>query len=341
MGAFGFWAENQESCYSYTMGEVQSAPSVSSSVRYFQIPAKIYQPGERIAEDLYLYYQGQYLLFRPKGFVWLQEDVQKLESFGTSHLHVIFDSDSDHHEFLESNLIRVMRESRATDSQKSKILYEASSTLLEGIFKNPESPEALRRSVKLVETSIDFLAKRENFIELMKLASANFSEYTHALHSAAYAITLTKELGVKQYDQLIGVGVGSILHDIGKIKIDAAIRDKQGELDEDERREMEKHPLYGYEIVRKSGSLPELAEKVILMHHERPNGQGYPYRLSGDFLILAKVVGICDCFDSLTSDRVYQEARSPMNSLRMMQVELSGEYDQKVLTTFIKMLAGR
>jgi len=323
------------------MGVVQTSTEPGAGPRYYQIPVNLYQPGERIDEDLYLYYQGQYLLFRPKAFQWKKEDVLKLEGFGVKHLHIQCDSEETHHNFLENNLVRIMREPKLSTAHKSRILYEASSTILEAIYKKPESPEALRRTVKIVESSIDFLSKRENFIELMKLATTNFSEYAHSLHTAAYAITLSKEMGINAYEQLSAVGVGSILHDIGKVKIDTTLLDKKDQLSDDERKEIEKHPLYGYEMARKTGSLPELAEKIILMHHERPNGKGYPCRLSGDFLVLAKIVGICDCFDSLTSDRVYQNSRSPLNSLRLMQTELKDEYDQKILTFFIKMLAGK
>ncbi len=125
------------------------------------------------------------------------------------------------------------------------------------------------------------------------------------------------------------------------MKIDNNLLEKRDKLDDEERKEIEKHPLIGYEMVRKAGTLPELAEKVILMHHERPNGKGYPYRLSGDFLVLAKIVGISDCFDSLTSNRVYRQSMSPINALRLMQTDLKDEYDQNILTSFIKMLAGK
>lgn len=323
------------------MGVVQPSPELKAGSKYYQIPANLYQTGERIQEDLYLYYQGQYLLFRPKAFQWKDEDTQKLEGFGVKHLYIQCESESAHHQFLESNLTRIMREPRIPVAQKSKILYEASATMLESIYKNPDSPEALRRSIKIVENSIDFLSKRENFIELMKLATSDFSEYTHAVHTATYATTLTREMGLKTYDQLSAVGIGSLLHDIGKVRIAPDLLGKKDLLSADERKEIEKHPLYGYEIVRKNGSLPELSEKIILMHHERPNGKGYPYRLSGDFLVLAKIVGICDCFDSLTSNRIYQEAKSPLNALKLMQSDLQDEYDQNILTSFIRMLAGK
>jgi len=317
-----------------------AAPS-ESGAQYYQVPSNLYQPGEKIEADLFLYYQGQYLLFRPKNFFWKKEDVTKLEGFGVKSLYIKCKNETEHHEFLESSLTRIIRESRVSDQEKSKILYEASSTILEAIHKNPESSDNVRRSIKVVESSIDYLALRQNFFELMKIATSDFSEYTHAIHTAAYSITLAREVGIKGYDELSAVGIGSVLHDIGKAKIDKKILKKRGSLDDDERKEIEKHPMYGYEIVRKQSTLPELAEKIILMHHERPNGQGYPYRLSGDYLALAKIVSISDCFDSLTSHRSYQSAHSPMDAVRLMQTKLVDEYDQNLLNSFIRMLAGR
>ncbi|TVQ80759.1 MAG: HD domain-containing protein [Bradymonadales bacterium] len=310
-------------------------------LEYYQVPSNLYQPGEKIDADLFLYYQGQYLLFRPKNFYWKKEDVTKLEGFGVKHLFIQCKNEQEHHQFLESNLTRIINEPRISNKEKSKILYEASATILEAIYKNPESSVSVKRSVKIVETSIDYLTKKENFFELMKMATADFSEYTHAIHTSAYSITLAREIGLKTYDELSSIGIGSILHDIGKAKIDRKILNKRGALTDDERREVEKHPMYGYELVRKASTLPELAEKIILMHHERPNGTGYPYRLSGDYLALAKVVAICDCFDSMTSHRPYQSAHSPVEALKLMQGKLSDEYDQNLLTSFIRMLAGK
>lgn len=319
----------------------QGAALKELGVEYYQVPANLYQPGEKIGQDLFLYYQGQYLLFRPKNFFWKKEDVTKLEGFGVKHLYIQCRNEQEHHQFLENNLTRIIKEPRISNKEKSKILYEASATILEGIYKNPESSANVKRSIKIVETSIDYLTNKENFFELMKLATADFSEYTHAIHTSAYAITLAREVGMKGYDELSSVGIGSILHDIGKAKIDKKILNKRGSLMEDERKEMEKHPMYGYEIVRKASTLPELSEKIILMHHERPNGTGYPYKLSGDYLAMAKLVAICDCFDSMTSHRSYQSAHSPLEALKKMQGELQDEYDQNLLTKFIRMLAGR
>lgn len=308
---------------------------------YFQVPAKLYQPGEKIEEDLYLYYQGQYLLFRPKNLRWKMEDTQKLAGFGVQHLFIPFENESAHHNFLETNLARIIKDHSVEPNEKSKILYDASATILEGIFKNPDQPESIQRSVKIIESSLDHLSKRENFFELMKLATSDFSEYTHAIHTSAYAVTLAREMGLTSLDEISSIGIGSILHDIGKVKIDEKIRINDGHLTDEERKEFEKHPIYGYELVKKSGAASELAEKIILMHHERPNGSGYPYKLSGDFLVLAKIVGICDCFDSLTSHRPFRQGHSPINALRMMQNELADEYDQNILTAFIRMLAGK
>lgn len=307
--------------------------------QYFQIPANLYQPGQKIEEDLYLYYQGQYLLFRPKNFSWKKEDTKKLEGFGVKHLYIRCASEAVHHDFLEQSLGRIISEPRISNQEKSKIMYEAASTIMEAVYKNPESQDNVRRSIKVVESSLDYLSQKENFFVLMKLATADFAEYTHALHTATYAITLAREVGVKSYDELSAIGIGSILHDIGKIKVDKRVLAKKGSLTIEERREVERHPMYGYEIVRRQNSIPELAEKIILMHHERPNGQGYPYRLSGDFMAFAKIVAICDCFDSLTSNRHYQSACSPLEALKKMKNELADEYDQNILTTFIKMLA--
>lgn len=310
----------------------------AAKTEYFQIPVNFYQPDEIIDKDLYLYYQGQYLLFRPKNLVWKSEDADRLIQFHVAHLYVEAGSREEHYQFLENNLHRILEQTRITKAEKTQILYETSQSVVAEIFERPQSSESVKRSVSLVKNSIDFLRDKENFHQLMQMASTNFTEYTHAIQTAAYAVALARQVGLTSFNDLSAVGIGSILHDLGKVKVERSILEKAGNLEEEERREVERHPEYGYEILRKTRAVPELAELVVLQHHERPNGTGYPYRLGQEISICARIVAIADCFDSLTSTRPYKDRITPFQAIQMMRGELAKEYDQKLLTEFIKVL---
>lgn len=310
-----------------------------SEERYFKIPFNIYKPGDLIEEDLYFRYDGKYLLYRLKNLSWKKSDQQQLAEFGIRDLYIQCPSERTHQRFLENNLHRILDEPHIPAREKAEALYSTSISIVEEIFERPQSPETVKRSIGSVKHSIDYLNKdKSHFFELMNLAKKDFSEYTHALHTAAYAITLAKQLGIKAFNQISSLGIGSILHDIGKVKINSALLDKQEALTPEELKEVEKHSQYGYEMIHRLGMVPELSEVIILQHHERPTGRGYPHGISDEIHLLSKIVSLCDCFDLLTSERSYRKALKPIDAIDYLRTEVRDEYDQNLLTSFIAML---
>lgn len=314
-------------------------PERPRGLDYFRVPVNLYHEGDLIEEDLYILYQGQYVLYRLKNLPWKREDGKHLEDFGIQDLYIKCQRQGEHARFLEAHLSRILDQPKIPITEKAQILYTAASSIVEDIFTSPLSSESLRRSVGTVKHSIDYLSKdRGHFFELMSLASRDFSEYTHALHTATYAITLARQMGLKIFNQISALGIASLLHDVGKVKIDPVLLGKVEPLTESERREVERHPEYGYELVHSLGGIPELSEQIILQHHERPNGKGYPRKTAEDLHLFVRIVSLVDCFDSLTSERPYQKSVTPLEAIELMRGELKEEYDQNLLVEFIKML---
>ncbi len=306
---------------------------------YYRVPINLYQSGDIIEEDLYFLYQGNYLLYRLKNLVWKDEDRKKLEEFAVEHLYIRCPSERDHNRFLEKKLKRILEQPLISSKEKAEIVYETSRSLLEELFEKPESPDVLRRSLTATMHSIEFLEKdKQNFFDLMSMARSNFSEFSHGLHTAAYSISLAKQIGIKAYNQISAIGIAALLHDIGKTKINRKILEKADQLTDDEKIEIEKHPAYSYEIIHRTGSVPSLAEKIILQHHEKPNGSGYPSGLKSDMHAFSRIVSLCDCFDLLTSQRSYKNALKPIDAIEWLKTEGSSDYDQELVIQFIKML---
>ncbi|MFJ3927135.1 HD-GYP domain-containing protein [Streptomyces sp. NPDC090022] len=119
---------------------------------------------------------------------------------------------------------------------------------------------------------------------------------------------IARELGMAE-DRLEVVRIAGILHDVGKLGVPTRLLRKDGPLTPEERRAIELHPEYGHEMVRGIDFLGE-ARSAILHHHERVDGSGYPYGLTGDQIpVPAKVVAVADAFDAMTSTRSYSRAR--------------------------------
>ncbi|WSP92246.1 HD domain-containing protein [Streptomyces sp. NBC_01233] len=119
---------------------------------------------------------------------------------------------------------------------------------------------------------------------------------------------IARELGMAD-DRMEVVRTAGILHDVGKLGVPTRLLRKDGPLTPEERRIIELHPEYGHEMVRGIGFLGE-ARSAILHHHERVDGSGYPYGLTGEQIpVLARVVAVADAFDAMTSTRSYSRAR--------------------------------
>jgi putative two-component system response regulator len=148
-----------------------------------------------------------------------------------------------------------------------------------------------------------------------------------------HAELIAKQLGWTAA-QLEHLQYGSILHDIGKIHIPESVLNKPGPLDEEEWRDMKKHPQVGAEMIKHIIYLAP-AVPVIRYHHERWNGSGYPQGLAGEEIPLpARIVAIADSLDAMCTSRPYQKAHVPEKAYEEI-VEASGElYDPMVVKAF-------
>ena len=148
----------------------------------------------------------------------------------------------------------------------------------------------------------------ENFLNLMVLKDYDSYTYYHSINAGLLAVFLTKKLGFNDVFAL-DVGLGGFLHDIGKILVPSKIVNKNGILTNEEFREMKKHPIYGYNLIREDATLSNYIKKIILYHHEKWDGSGYPIGLKDEAIgNFAGIVSICDVYDALTTERPYKAA---------------------------------
>lgn len=156
----------------------------------------------------------------------------------------------------------------------------------------------------------------------------------HIDRVAKYAVTIAEELGLEA-EQLPEVKLGAILHDIGKIGISDSILCKPGKLDPHEFEEMKAHPRKGVEIISDSKFLAPLST-VILHHHERFDGTGYPGGLQGEQIpMIARILTVADTFDAMTSDRPYRIGLSRKVAVAEIQQEAGKQFDPRVVEAFM------
>ena len=132
----------------------------------------------------------------------------------------------------------------------------------------------------------------------------------------------------------------ALMHDVGKLGVSTKILAKPGKLTDEEYEHMKMHPVRGYEIVSEIDFLKRAAETAVRHHHERMDGRGYPDGLAGeDIPVIARIVMVCDAFDSMTSTRVYRKAKSIESALAELHRCVDTQFDRRSLNALERALA--
>jgi len=157
--------------------------------------------------------------------------------------------------------------------------------------------------------------------------------FCHTLMVTGHATNFAKLLGLSQEEQVL-LGLGGLVHDLGKVKIPLSILDKPGKLSDAERVLVNKHPVFSREILRDSTAVPSEAYDIAVSHHEFLDGSGYPDGLKGDQIPdLVRITTICDIYSALTEKRAYKDAMSPRQAFAIM-ADMKGKLDERLLRTF-------
>lgn len=166
----------------------------------------------------------------------------------------------------------------------------------------------------------------------------NFNEYTfnHCVNVAILSATFGRHLRLSKKDVTI-LGMGGIVHDLGKMKVPESILNKPGSYTPEEFEVMKMHVNYTMDILDKSDGIPEGAKLMAKEHHERCDGKGYPNGLKEKEISLFGLIGaIVDVYDAITSDRVYHTARLPFDALRFIFSLSSNSLNKPLVDKFIQ-----
>ncbi len=157
----------------------------------------------------------------------------------------------------------------------------------------------------------------------------------HCRRVQSYAVLLGQRMGMTP-EQLMDLSYGALLHDVGKIGVPDSILLKPGKLTEDEWSTMRTHTLIGYKMISRIKFLKGAAD-IVLYHHERWDGRGYPYGIAGNDIPLgARIFSIIDALDAITSKRTYKEAIPLENARREIERCAGAQFDPAVVREFMK-----
>lgn len=285
--------------------------------------------GYIIAEDVY----------SESGTVLVLEDTEvngfikeKLLNFGIDRIHV-----------YESAPVSYEQSYRAEVAEFEKHYVSYVSTVKETVNDLASGKGIDFEKVNYISDSM-YRQVNNNYVVIEcvnQLKMADQYTYTHCLNVSLYALLLGKwlNLGETLLHDLI---LSGILHDIGKARIPSYILNKVEPLLDREFEVIKKHPILGYEIIKDIPQIDGRVKEAVLTHHEKLNGEGYPFGLRENRLgLYARIISIADVYDAITSDRVYRPKSTPFEAFKEFErIGLgTGWFDPAILLCFFSNIA--
>ncbi|MDD2511102.1 MAG: HD domain-containing protein [Syntrophomonas sp.] len=264
--------------------------------------------GRRLAQDIYSF-DGQLLM--SKGRVLQESHLQQLLQRGYDYIYILEDENKD--DMHESQISEGSGFKSLTNEQLPKA-FSTSVESMRQMMDRVSSGHMIKTDEveECIDLIYDHVLQTYNvFKHLQDLR--NKDEYTlqHSVSVGVLSIKIGQSLGLDA-DKLKNLGVAGILHDVGKSMISLDIINKPGPLDASEFQEVQKHPVYGYQIVNEIKLGDHNIAQAVLQHHEHQDGNGYPLGVRGDKInCFARIIAVADVFDALTSDRPYR-SRMPL-----------------------------
>ncbi len=275
------------------------------------------------------------------------ELIEKIAKFHYAQNVYVFTKETKQKDIDQNleNLMRVYEEEKKKEERRLKRrktyasqIEELSLRLKESIFIENIESKSFNRELNHIIFDLKKLATDYYNIFSVILSDGNVENYLyeHTIRSTIISFLLGKWMGITN-DQLNLLVKASLLKDIGKVKTPKNILVKPEKLTANEFKEIKKHPLYSYAIIKDIENMEKAVCEAILQHHEREDGSGYPLGIKGQEISqLARIMTIGDMFTAMTTKRVYAEKISPFKVLNEFQQSAFDKLHMGVVMTFIK-----
>ena len=240
--------------------------------------------------------------------------------------------------YAQKHLNNIAKNKDIPFSDKADIVYAKASEVMDELFRNPDALGNMEKSQAIVDGFVNLVLQDEATLEsIMKIAAHDYYTHTHSINVSIYTLSLAKFIGLKDKD-LEDIGMSSMMHDLGKSKVDWEIINKNGKLTDSEFEHMKKHPASGYDIAVKMGITDKRILAGIRSHHEKMDGLGYPDGLKDKQISLfPRIIAVCDVFDALTTKRSYKDAMTSFQAISIMKKQMSTHLDMRLVDALVKM----
>jgi HD-GYP domain-containing protein (c-di-GMP phosphodiesterase class II) len=292
-----------------------------------------YVPSNCLREDMILgknLYGVNNMLFLSQGQKLTHKNIQAISNLGYQGIYISDNLSKD------IEIINVI-----SDELRQKTVSAVKNVFISTKTNDRNAlDKSFGESKKLVDDMInDIVNNKTLMVNMVDLKMFNDYTFCHSVNVAVLSIVMGLAMDYS-YNNLYKLGLGALLHDVGKVFIPKEILDKPDKLTNEEFSVIKKHPQIGYDYLVRNCVLPIDSYTVVLQHHERYNGSGYPNCLVGSKTSMnSKIIAIADVYDAMVSDRPYRKGLPPSEVMEYIVCQSSEIFDPEVVKVFYKKIA--
>jgi HD-GYP domain-containing protein (c-di-GMP phosphodiesterase class II) len=234
-------------------------------------------------------------------------------------------------------LREIIHDKKMSPEPKAQAVHSQSVDMIENLWRNPTGENIAEFKKGIVEVVDLILEDDATNHHLLQLTSYDYNTYIHSVNVGVLALSLAKALFTRgDKHDMHALGAGFFLHDLGKIHVDETIINKPGKLTEEEMTIMRKHPDFGFNHLVETKQINDESRLIVLQHHERHNGMGYPKRIRGEEIhVYGRICSVADVFDALVSKRPYKSQLKPFEALKIMKEEMLDHFHKEIFERFV------
>lgn len=291
--------------------------------------------------DLFINLESHFILYSGNGYRWNKDELNGLLQAGHETLFIRNDDLTKAKMYESVSTLPSISKDLAPPERIQKI-EQIGALFIKCLHDGQLTVATVQKAESIAQSMVDCIAEDVSCIKFLSaLADHDYYTYYHSIRVAAYSVAIAINMGLTDKLQLQDIALGGVFHDIGKKDVPAYILNKAGPLTPSEWKLMREHPEVGYQAIGDT-VLSLVPKEIILHHHEKRNGSGYPHGLDhGSLLVEVQIATLADIFDALTSARSYQTRRTKYEGLDFIKHKLlKDDVCSESFKCLVKALAG-
>jgi putative nucleotidyltransferase with HDIG domain len=277
------------------------------------------------------------------------DPIKVLKNYGVNHVVIMCDDVEINEENKEEINNEATPDTAAVQKYSSTIeevnhlqrLYKTNLEMVKDIIEDARKGRELYfEDISIViDQLLEECFKKPTFVaSVTRIKNSEDYEISHALNVAILNMVLARKIGM-DIDEMRLMGIGGLLHDIGKVKIPPEILAKPDKLTDNEFKFVKLHPYFGLKMLR--GRFPKVVLDCVAFHHEKADGSGYPFRLKDAQIPKhAKITSVSDVYDAMTSDKAYRDGSTAYKAISEMLKSAGLQFNSVIIKLFIEIMGG-